>query len=88
MLRRTLNKRIGQTGLPLNYVAKLWLAATVGAGMGWAIKLAIGAYHPAIIAALVLVPYGLIYFAITAALRVPELNTVLGRLLKFAGRRG
>lgn len=87
LLRRTLNRRIGRTGLPLNYVAKLWLAAAIGAGVGWAIKLAIGAYHPAIIAALVLVPYGLIYFAATAALRVPELNAVLGRVLRLAGRR-
>lgn len=87
LLRRSLNKRIGKTGLPLGYVLTLWLAAAVGAGVGWAIKLAIGAHHPAIIAALVLVPYGLVYFAVTAALRVPELNSVLVRVLKFARRR-
>ena len=87
LLRKTLNRRIGRTGLPFGYVAKLWLAAAVGAGVGWVIKLAIGAHHPAIIAALVLVPYGLIYFAVTAALKVPELNTVLGRVRKLARRR-
>jgi putative peptidoglycan lipid II flippase len=86
LLRRSLNKRIGKTGLTLGYVAKLWLAAGVGAGVGWAIKLGIGNHHPAIIAALVLLPYGLVYFAVTAALRVPELNTVFGRVLKLAGR--
>jgi putative peptidoglycan lipid II flippase len=85
LLRRTLNKRIGQTGLPLGYVAKLWLAAAVGAGVGWAIKLAIGSHHPIIIAALVLVPYGFVYFAVTGALKVPELNTVLGRALRMVG---
>jgi putative peptidoglycan lipid II flippase len=88
LLRRTLNKRIGRTGLPLTYVIKLWLAAAAGAGAGWAIKLYIGAYHPAIVAGLVLLPYGLIYFAVTAMLRVPELDAVLGRLLKPVGRRG
>src|SRR5882672_4237212 len=86
LLRRTLNRRIGRTGLPLTYVVKLWLAAAAGAGAGWAIKLYIGAYHPAIVAGLVLLPYGLIYFAVTAMLRVPELNTILGRLFRFAGR--
>lgn len=86
-LRRSLNKRIGKTGLPLGYVVKLWLAAVAGAGVGWAIKLGMGRHHPVIIAMLVLLPYGLIYFAVTAALRVPELNSVLGRLFKFAGRR-
>ena len=58
----------------------------VGAGVGWAIKLSIGAHHPAMVAALVLLPYGLVYFAVTAALKVPELNTVFGRVLKLAGR--
>ena len=71
LLRRSLNKRIGKTGLPLGFVAKLWLAAAVGAGVGWAIKLSIGGHHPIIVAALVLIPYGLIYFAITAVLKVP-----------------
>jgi putative peptidoglycan lipid II flippase len=87
LLRKSLNKRIGKTGLPLGYLVKLWLAAAAGAGVGWAIKLGIGRHHPVIIAMLVLLPYGVIYFAVTAALRVPELNSVLGRVFKFAGRR-
>lgn len=85
LLRRTLNKRIGQTGLPLGYVMKLWLAAGAGAGVGWGIKLAIGSHHPVIIAPLVLIPYGLVYFAIAAALKVPEVNVVFGRVLRMAG---
>jgi len=84
-LRRTLNKRIGQTGLTLGFVTRLWLAAAVGAGLGWAIKLAIGERHPMIVAALVLVPYGIFYFAIAAALRIPEAGTVIGRALRVVG---
>ena len=72
MLRRKLNRRIGRTGLSLAYVTKLWIAAAGGAGVGWAIKLAIGQRHPVIAAALVLVPYGLTYFAISTALGLPE----------------
>jgi putative peptidoglycan lipid II flippase len=87
LLRRNLNKRIGKTGLPLGYVAKLWLAAAAGAGVGWGIKLGIGARHPAILAALVLLPFGLVYFGVTAALKVPELNSVFGRVLKLTNRR-
>lgn len=83
LLRLTLNKRIGATGLRLDYVAKLWLAAAVGAGVGWAIKLGIGSLHPAIIAALVLVPYGLSYFAITTVFRIPEASAVVGRALRI-----
>jgi putative peptidoglycan lipid II flippase len=86
LLRRSLNKRIGRTGLPFSYVAKLWVAAFAGAAAGWAIKLGIGQHHPIVIALLVLVPYGLVYFAVTAGLRVPELNAIVGRVLKFGGR--
>jgi putative peptidoglycan lipid II flippase len=31
LLRRTLNRRIGQTGLPFSYISKLWLAAFLSA---------------------------------------------------------
>ncbi len=82
LLRRTLNRRIGHTGLPLGYVAKLWLAAASGAGTGWAIKLAIGQRHPVIVAAFVLLPFGLIYFAVTAALKLPEAKMIVGRALR------
>jgi putative peptidoglycan lipid II flippase len=87
LLRRTLNRRIGRTGLSLAYVTKLWVAAASGAGVGWAIKLVIGQRHPVIAAALVLVPYGLTYFAITSALGLPEANAVIGRGLKIIGLR-
>jgi putative peptidoglycan lipid II flippase len=87
LLRRTLNRRIGRTGLSLAYVTKLWIAAASGAGVGWAIKLAIGQRHPVVAAALVLVPYGLTYFAISSALGLPEANAVVGRGLKILGLR-
>ena len=85
LLRRTLNKRIGQTGLTLNYVARLWLAAGVGAGLGWVIKLAIGQRHPVIVAAAVLVPFGVAYFGVAAALRVPEAGALIRRALRIVG---
>lgn len=87
LLRRTLNRRIGRTGLPLGYVAKLWLASAVGAGVAWAIKLTTGEHHPAIIASLVLIPYGLTYFAVTAALKLPEFSTFWEKAVSILRRR-
>ena len=81
LLRRTLNQRIGRTGLSLGYVTRLWLAAAVGAGLGWGIKLAIGAPHPVIVAVVVLAPFGLAYFAVAAVLKVPEAAALIGRVL-------
>jgi putative peptidoglycan lipid II flippase len=87
LLRLKLNRRIGQTGLPLSYVAKLWTSAAIGAGLAWALKLAIGARHPFIIALFVLGAYGLVYFGITSALGVGEARHVVGRFTRLARLR-
>jgi len=80
LLRRTLNRRIGTTGLPAVFVAKLWAAAVAAAATGWAVKLAIGHVHPVLAAALILGPYGAVYFGITAAFGFEEARGVLSRL--------
>jgi putative peptidoglycan lipid II flippase len=82
LLRRTLNKRIGRTGLSVGYMAKLWASAIGGAALAWGIKLLIGTRHPAIVAALVLLPYGLTYFALAWLMRVPEAAAVINRTLR------
>jgi len=85
LLRRTLNKRIGRTGLSVGYVTKLWLATLAGAALGWGIKLLLPRLHPIVTAGLVLIPYGLTYFAITAALGVEESVATVRRVLRIAG---
>jgi putative peptidoglycan lipid II flippase len=89
LLRRTLNRRIGRTGLPFAYISKLWLAALLSAAVAWGIKLLIGRRHPLLLAALVLVPYGLLYFAITTLFKLPEARIVVSRFARFlpSGRR-
>lgn len=83
LLRRTLNRRIGRTGLPLGYISKLWLAALLSATVAWGIKLLIGARHPVILAALILTPYGILYFAITSLFKLPEARSVVGRFTRL-----
>jgi putative peptidoglycan lipid II flippase len=82
LLRATLNARIGPTGLPAPFVARLWAAAAAGAAAAWAVKLAIPALHPVIAAIVVLGPYGLIFFAMSFALRIPEATTALARITR------
>src|SRR4029434_10937601 len=62
LLRRTRNARIGSTGLAPAYIAKLWSGAVAGVVLGWGVKLILPRVHPILVAALVLVPYGLTYF--------------------------
>ncbi len=83
LLRASLNRRIGKTGLSLSYVARLWLSAIGGALIGWGIRFAIGQRHPIIVAALVLLPYGLAYFAIASLFRITEANTAVRRGLRM-----
>ncbi len=54
--------------------------------ISWAIKFIVGQRHPAIVAAFVLVPYGLIYFGITSLFKLPEANTVTGRFTRILKR--
>lgn len=83
MLRATLNKRIGQTGLALSLISKFWLSAACGAALGWAIRLVLGPRHPLIVAIAVLIPYGLTYFAVTALFGLPEVRVIFGRVLRI-----
>ena len=83
LLRRTLNARIGATGVPLGLVARLWGAAAVGAAAAWALKLSIGGTDRIKSAIFILVPYGLIYFGVTYLLRVEECSALFGKLARL-----
>jgi putative peptidoglycan lipid II flippase len=87
LLRRRLNARIGRTGLSASFALKLWVAAGASAAVGWGLKLLLGSVHPIILAALVLTPYGLLYFAVTSLWGLPEARTVVGRFTRLLGRR-
>ncbi|MDT5121883.1 MAG: putative peptidoglycan lipid flippase [Acidobacteriota bacterium] len=86
LLRRTLNKRIGRTGLPLPFVAKLWASAGIAAGVGWALKFIVGVRHPIMTALVVLGSYGLSYFALAFLFRLPEASTLIGRFTRLMRR--
>lgn len=72
LLRRTLNRRIGKTGLPASLVVRLWTSAGVAAALAWAVKLAIGPHRAYIEAAAVLGAYGIAYFAMAYLLKIEE----------------
>jgi putative peptidoglycan lipid II flippase len=85
MLRRTLNERIGRTGLRFDFIVKLWTAAGAGAAAAWAVKLAMPGLHPVVAAAAILGPYGVVFLASAFVLRIPEASTAwqhVQRLIK------
>jgi putative peptidoglycan lipid II flippase len=86
LLRRTLNRRIGRTGVPVMYLVKGWTAALVAAGIGRALLFVLGQRNPILLAVLVLGPYGTIYFAGAFALGLSEVRALIGALSRFGGR--
>ena len=82
LLRRSLNRRIGRSGLTAAYVSKLWLGAGVGAAVGWGFKLLLGPRHPLVIAPVVLGTYGLTYFGVTYLFGIAEAGRVISRILR------
>jgi len=82
LLRATLNGRIGQTGLPATYMAKLWGAAAAAATAAWAVKLAMPELHPIVTGLLVLGPYGAVFFAMALAMGVPEASGAVAMLTR------
>ncbi len=86
LLRRTLNRRIGATGLPSIYLAKGWGAALVAAGIGRALLLAVGHRNPILVAIVVLGPYGIAYFAGAAALGLPEVRALFDMFSRMRAR--
>lgn len=80
LLRRTLNRRIGATGLPISYLARLWTAALIAAAVGWGVRLLVGQHSPVLVAVAILGPYGVSYFGLTLALGLDEAKALFGRL--------
>ena len=85
LLRRTLNRKIGRTGLAMSFVTKLWVGAAAGAAVAWAIKIIVGVRNPVMVAALVLIPYGLIYFAVVGLFKVKEATAIINRSFRAIG---
>jgi putative peptidoglycan lipid II flippase len=82
LLRRALNRRIGETGLPASLVARLWTSAAVAAALAWAVKLGIGPHRPYVEAAAVLGAYGVAYFATAYLLKIEECAAAVAKLAR------
>jgi putative peptidoglycan lipid II flippase len=71
LLRRSLDARIGRTGLPLSYGARLWLAAILAGLMAWVARMLLPPLGPLLRAAIVLPVFGATFFAVAFLAGVP-----------------
>ena len=82
LLRSSLNKRIGRTGLSVSYMTKLWVSAVISAGVGWALKMAVAGWHPIPLAIVVLGGYGCCYFAVGYLFGVPQAGIIIRQIIR------
>jgi putative peptidoglycan lipid II flippase len=79
LLRASLTRRIGATGLPASLTVRLWTAACFAGAAGFFLKRALPWSGPLIRGAIVLPAFGVVYFAAAFALGVPVLNVLKRR---------
>jgi putative peptidoglycan lipid II flippase len=72
LLRASMNRKIGRTGLHAPDVAKLWGMAITSAAVAFAVKLGTRGLSPLVSGAIVLSVFGIVYFGATAASGVAE----------------
>jgi putative peptidoglycan lipid II flippase len=82
LLRHSLNRQIGPTGLPAGYVALLWISAGFAAALAWGVKLSMPALHPVLKAIAILGVYGFVFFGAALLFRVPEAHRLAARITR------
>ena len=82
LLRRSMNRRIGVTGLPGSLVARLWGAAAIAVAAGWGVKAILPKLAVYIAGAAILGVYGTVYLALTYAFGVEECTRALRRVVR------
>jgi putative peptidoglycan lipid II flippase len=77
LLQRGIRRRIGQVGVPPRFLVQVWFAALVAAAAARGLLYALGHHGPIVLAVFVLTLYGVVFFAVTLALKLPEANSML-----------
>ncbi len=85
LLQRGLRHRIGHVGLPVSFLVQVWIAALIGAGAARGLLFALGHRKPLVLAVPVLGLYGVLFFAVSLALRLPEARSMLSLVSRRAG---
>jgi putative peptidoglycan lipid II flippase len=72
LLQRGIRQRIGQVGVPVSFLVRVWIAALVAAAIGRGLLMLLGGRGPVLTAAIVLSIYGAVFFGLGMALNLPE----------------
>jgi putative peptidoglycan lipid II flippase len=87
LLQRGVRRRVGQVGVPIGFLAKVWLAGLLAAAAARGLLYVLGQRGPILLAVFVLTLYGLVFFAAALALKLPEARSIPAMLGRRAGLR-
>jgi putative peptidoglycan lipid II flippase len=85
-LRRSMNRRIGRTGLSFAYTVKLWAGAIAGVAVGSALRLLTARWHPIPLAIVVLGGYGTTYFGVGYLFGLTQARLIIDRIFHLVRR--
>jgi putative peptidoglycan lipid II flippase len=85
LLQRAIRRRTGHVGLPISFLVQVWIAALLAAAAARGSLLVLGARGHILLAVLVLGLYGVVFFAVSLALKLPEARSMLGMLGRRVG---
>jgi putative peptidoglycan lipid II flippase len=85
LLRRSLNSRVGGTGLPASIALRLWTPAILAAALGFAARRVTIGLHPILAGACILGLYGLTYLAWTAVFGVSQTAALVSKARRRIG---
>ncbi|MCU1313573.1 MAG: integral rane protein MviN, partial [Acidobacteriaceae bacterium] len=79
LLRRSLDRRIGLVNYPASRVVRLWLGALLASALCYLLHRHLRIRNAQLAAAAILIPYGALYVASTAAMKVPIPGSLMRR---------
>ena len=85
LLQRGLRRKVGQVGVPLKFLAQVWIAAVLGAVLARGVFMVIGHRGHIVAAILVLGTYAIVFFAMALAMKFPEAHSMLGMIGRRVG---
>ncbi|MGB7848872.1 MAG: murein biosynthesis integral membrane protein MurJ [Candidatus Acidiferrum sp.] len=85
LLQRALRRRTGHVGLPISFLIQVWIAALLAAAAARGLLVALGQRGHIVLAVFVLGLYGIVFFAVSLALKLPEAHSMLSLIRRRAG---
>lgn len=87
LLQKAIRKLVGQVGVPFAFLAQVWIAALLAGAVARGVLFTVGQRGHIVLAVIVLSVYGLVFFGVSMALKLPEAGALLTAIRRRAGAK-